>query len=330
MKRRTFMNLTAGAASAVALPVLAQGKEKVSLLLNWYLYSEHSPFFLGRELGFFDQEGIDLDIQEGRGGGVTVQAVAAGSAPFGYADVTTMIKAAAKGAPVTSVGVLLQTSPMALMGFADKNIRTMNDVRGKTVVFTPGDALSQLWPVLLQRSGLKESDVKILAGDAQTKLNAVISGQADLAAGFVMDQAVKLTDATKRPVQSVRFADYGVNVVCSGIIVNKDLPKKNAELVRRFMRAATRSMEAAVADPRASAKAMLKVAPKSGFEESMTGGVRQTTALYNAPGQTGTRPYRVSAKTMEESLQLLIDYGGVDKASAGSVENFYSNDYLPK
>src|SRR5206468_1293005 len=85
-----FAALTAPAASA-------QGKDKVVLLLNWYVYSEHAPFFLGKERGYFDQEGIDLDIQEGRGSGVTVQAVAAGTATFGYADVPTMIKAASKG-----------------------------------------------------------------------------------------------------------------------------------------------------------------------------------------------------------------------------------------
>ena len=75
-------------------------RTRSSLLLNWYTYSEHAPFYLGKERGYFDQEGIDLDIQEGRGSGVTVQAVAAGTATFGYADVPTMIKAAAKGAPV--------------------------------------------------------------------------------------------------------------------------------------------------------------------------------------------------------------------------------------
>src|SRR5690349_1286110 len=112
---------------------LAQGKEKVVLLLNWYTYSEHAPFYLGKERGYFDQEGIDLDIQEGRGSGVTVQAVAAGTAAFGYADVPTMIKAASKGAPVTAVGVALQTSPMSVMGFEEKNIRKPEDIKGKTV-----------------------------------------------------------------------------------------------------------------------------------------------------------------------------------------------------
>src|SRR6266581_5193114 len=211
-------------ALALALPAaaMAQGKDKVVLLLNWYVYSEHAPFFLGKERGYFDQEGIDLDIQEGRGSGVTVQAVAAGTATFGYADVPTMIKGASKGAPVTAVGVALQTSPMAVMGFADKNIRKPDDIKGKTVAVTPGDSMSQIWPLFLKKTGLKETDFKTVAGDAQTKLNAVMNGQADLLLGYVMDQAIKLQDATKKPVYPIRFADYGVNMISSGIIINSE------------------------------------------------------------------------------------------------------------
>src|SRR3984893_5605744 len=152
--------------------VQAQTKEKVVLMLNWYVYSEHAPFFLGKERGYFDQEGIDLDIQEGRGSGVTVQAVAAGTATFGYADISTMIKAASKGAPVTAVGVALQTSPMSVMGFADKNVRKPEDIKGKIVAVTPGDSMSQIWPLFLKKTGLKDTDFRQVAGDAQTKLNA--------------------------------------------------------------------------------------------------------------------------------------------------------------
>src|SRR6266516_3370510 len=188
--------LLAALASIAALPAKmppaasAQGKDKVVLLLNWYVYSEHAPFFLGKERGYFDQEGIDLDIQEGRGSGVTVQAVAAGTATLGYADVPTMIKAASKGAPVTA-----------------------------------GDSMSQIWPLFLKKTNLKDSEFKQVAGDAQTKLNAVINGQADLLLGYVMDQAIKLQDATHKPIYPIRFADYGINMVSSGIIVQKDLLK---------------------------------------------------------------------------------------------------------
>src|ERR1044072_8786062 len=216
MKRLTF--LAAGLFALSASPAFAQGKDKVVLLLNWYVYSEHAPFFLGKERGYFDQEGIDLDIQEGRGSGVTVQAVAAGTATFGYADVPTMIKAASKGAPVIAVGVALQTSPMSVMGFADKNIKKPEDIKGKTVAITPGDSMSQIWPLFLKKTNLKESDFKVVSGDATTKVNAVINGQADLLLGYVMDQAIKLQDATQKQVTPIRFADYGVNMVSSGMI----------------------------------------------------------------------------------------------------------------
>src|SRR5215813_10442966 len=198
-RRRLIHALTSAlvvAPAVFAAPVRAQAKDKVVLMLNWYTYSEHAPFYLGKERGYYDKEGIDLDIQEGRGSGVTVQAVAANTATFGYADVPTMIKAAAKGAPVKAVGVALQTSPMSVMGFTEKNIRKPEDLKGKTVATTPGDSLSQIWPLFLKKAGLKESEMQILSGDAQTKLNAVISGQADALLGYVMDQSMKIKDAT--------------------------------------------------------------------------------------------------------------------------------------
>jgi NitT/TauT family transport system substrate-binding protein len=314
---------------ALAAPVAAQTKDKVVLLLNWYTYSEHAPFYLGKERGYFDQEGIDLDIQEGRGSGVTVQAVAAGTATFGYADVPTMIKAASKGAPVTAVGVALQTSPMSVMGFADKNIRKPEDIKGKTVAVTPGDSMSQIWPLFLKKTGLKDDDFKQVAGDAQTKLNAVMNGQADLLLGYVMDQAIKLQDAKQKPVYPIRFADYGVNLVSSGIIVQKDFVKSKPDVVKRFMRAATRSLEEAAKNPEAAVDAMLKAQPKSGVKETALIGMKNTAALYKGPDNPNDRPFKVGAKNMTETMALLVEYGGLDKASAGKAEDYYTNDYLP-
>ncbi|TMH36053.1 MAG: nitrate ABC transporter substrate-binding protein, partial [Betaproteobacteria bacterium] len=74
MKRRALIQtLTAAAlAAGLVVPAQAQTKDKVVLMLNWYVYSEHAPFFLGKEKGFYDAENIDLEIQEGRGSGVTI------------------------------------------------------------------------------------------------------------------------------------------------------------------------------------------------------------------------------------------------------------------
>ena len=326
---RRFIVFVIVACAFFAGPAFGQAKEKVVLLLNWYTYSEHAPLYLGKERGYFDQEGIDLDIQEGRGSGVTVQAVAAGTATFGYADIATMIKAASKGAPVTAVGVALQTSPMSVMGFAEKNIRKPEDIKGKIVAITPGDSMSQIWPLFQKKTGLKETDFRQVAGDAQTKLNAVMNGQADLLLGYVMDQAIKLQDATHKQIYPIRFADHGVNLVSSGIIVQKDFLKSKPDVVRRFLRATTRSMEEASKNPEAAVDAMLKAQPKSGVRETALVGVKNTVALYHGPDNPKDRPLRVGAKNMAETLQLLVDYGGLDKASAGKPEDYYTNDFLP-
>src|ERR1700677_218087 len=107
----------------------AKAADKVVLMLNWYVYGEHAPFYYGKAKGIYAAEGIDLEIQEGRGSAATVQAVAAKTADFGYVDVPTMMRATVKGAPIIATGVLLQTSPMSVMGFADKNIRKPEDIK---------------------------------------------------------------------------------------------------------------------------------------------------------------------------------------------------------
>jgi NitT/TauT family transport system substrate-binding protein len=330
MKLRHLAALALSLLALAAPPALAQGKDKVVLLLNWYTYSEHAPFYLGKAKGYFDKEGIDLDIQEGRGSAITVQAVAAGTAQFGYADVPTMMKAASKGAPVEAVGVALQTSPMSVMCFADKNIRKPADLKGRTVAVTPGDSMSQIWPLFLKKTGIKDSEFKTVAGDAQTKLNAVINGQADCLLGYVMDQAIKLQDATHKDVYPIRFADYGVNMVSSGIIVQKDWLKSHEDLTRRFLRAAQHAMEDAAKDPAAAVDAMLAAKPKSGVRDTAVIGMKETARLYKGPDNPNDAPLKVGAKNMAETLELLVEYGGLEKSQAGKPENYYTNAYLPK
>ena len=57
---------------------------------------------------------------------------------------------------------------------------------------TPGDSPSQIWPLYLKINHISPDQFKTVSGDAKTKLNAVISGQADLIIGYVMDQNIKM------------------------------------------------------------------------------------------------------------------------------------------
>src|ERR1700722_12891279 len=165
--------LATGVIGTILAALPARAADMAVLMLNWYVYGEHAPFYYGKAKGLYAAEGIDLEIQEGRGSAATIQAVAAKTANFGYVDVPTMMRAAVKGAPVIATGVLLQTSPMSVMGLAEKKSRKPEDIKGKTVAITPADSMTQIWPLFLKKTGLKESDFHTVAGDGQTKLNAV-------------------------------------------------------------------------------------------------------------------------------------------------------------
>ena len=303
--------------------------DKVTLMLNWYVYGEHAPFYYGKEKGYFKDGGIDLEIQEGRGSATVTQVVAAKTVQFGYVDVPTMMRAAVKGAPVIAVGVALQTNPMSVMGFAEKNIRKPDDIKGKTVASTPGDSMSQIWPLFLKKTGLKESDFKTVSGDAVTKLNAVINGQADLLLGYVMDQSMKIKDATGKDVFPIKFADYGINLVSSGIIAHKDFVKENPDLVKRFMAAATKSVEEASKHPKDAAQAILNANPKGGRIETLTQGFELTIPLYRDPSGKKSQPFDVTNNNMKDTVDVLVEYGGLEAKAKDEFKTYYTNQYLP-
>ena len=315
---------------AILITVPAMAADKVTLMLNWYVYGEHAPFFYGKEKGIYAKHGIDLTIEEGRGSGTVTQVVAAGTVPFGYVDVPTMMRAAVKGAPVVSVGVALQTTPMSVMGFVDKNIKKPDDLKGKTVATTPGDSMSQIWPLFLKKTGLKETDFKTVSGNATTKLNAVINGQADVLLGYVMDQSMKIKDATGKDVYPIKFADYGINLVSSGIITNTAYLKGHEDLVRRFMAASVEAIKESSQHPKEAAQAILNANPKGGKIGTLTQGFELTIPLYKDPTGKSTQPLRVSDQNMTETVNVMVDYGGLDAKAKADVKNYYTNAYLPK
>ena len=274
--------------------VPAAAADKVVLMLNWYVYGEHAPFYYGKAKGIYAAENIDLEIQEGRGSAATTQAVAAKTADFGYVDVPTMMRAAVKGAPIIATGVLLQTSPMSAMGFVDKNIKKPEDIKGKTVAITPADSMTQIWPLFLKKTGLKEADFNTVAGDGQTKLNAVINGQADLLLGYVMDQSMKIKDATGKDVYPIKFADYGINMVSRAWSPTPTTSRPIADLVKRFMSATTKAVEAAEKDPKGAAQSILDANPKGGKIETLTQGFELTIPLYRTAETKGKRPFQVT------------------------------------
>jgi len=303
-------------------------RQKVTLMLNWYVTSIHAPMILGLEKGFYADEGIDLEIQEGRGSSPTVQAVAANNVTIGFADMTTMMGLVAKGAPVIAIGAALKRSPTSVVGLAEKGIDHPDKIKGKTIAMTAGDSPSLAWPLLLERNGLSDSDYKSVNGDARTKVNAVITGQADALLGFAMDQGPQIEAATGKPFTYMLFADFGVNSINTSFVVHRKMMEDNPDLLRKFMAATSRSFDYMLENFDEAVDAMHKAYPDAGTREGLATGLRTALPFFKASDDDPLPPLRVTQAQVEETIETMIAIGLLAETDRDATK-YYTDIFLP-
>ncbi|MDF2807612.1 MAG: sulfonate transporter substrate-binding protein [Cellulosimicrobium sp.] len=265
------------------------GLTEVTVTLNWVPYGEHAPFYYGVEQGIFEEEGIDLTIQPGNGSGNTVQQVAQRNTDFGWADTPPLANAISSGMPVRSVGVFLQTGPSSVEFFADQGIAEPADLVGKTVGGTPGDAMYGTFPAWLELNGVDPADVTVVNVDAAGKIAALIEGKVDAIQGFHHDQAPTIENQTGEEVDALPFADFGMNLLGTGLVANEALVADDPELVEAMVRATSRAFLAASEDPDAAVAAMAAGAEQAPDEAVLAAQLAATIELLNlqdapAPG----------------------------------------------
>jgi NitT/TauT family transport system substrate-binding protein len=81
----------------------AHAGQSINLILNWTPAADHSPFYYAKAQGWYEKAGIDLSIEVGKGSGVSSLKVGSGGAPFGIADLATMLVARGKGADAVAL-----------------------------------------------------------------------------------------------------------------------------------------------------------------------------------------------------------------------------------
>ena len=283
------------AASADGAPIVpAAAADKVVLMLNWYVYGEHAPFYYGKAKGIYAAEGIDLEIQEGRGSAATTQAVAAKTADFGYVDVPTMMRAAVKGAPVIATGVLLQTSPMSVMGFADKNIRKPEDIKGKTVAITPADSMTADLAAVPEEDrpeGKRFQDRRRRRPDqAQRRDQRPGRSPARLCHGPVdEDQGRHRQGRLSDQVRRLRHQHGLLGHHRQHRLCQSPTPISSSASCRRRPRRSRPPRRSR----RRAAQSILDANPKGGKIDTLTQGFELTIPLYRTPETKAKRPFQV-------------------------------------
>jgi NitT/TauT family transport system substrate-binding protein len=266
MKRRIFIGSLALAAAVVAgSPVQAQ-TQKFPFRLNWTLYGEHAPFFVARDKGFYREEGLEVEIQEGSGSTTVSQLVANATSPVAYVDAATMMRGVGAGMPIKAVGVTLQQSPMAFIYRADAPRPTkISEIKGSRIAITAGDASLAIFTAFMGKLGMKVEDVQMITvANPAAKEQAVLNKQADALLGYFMDQGPRMQLQTGVKMGWTRLYDMaGVTTLSSAIIANNDWLKdaKNQDALRRFLRASQRGWEYSNRNRAEAAEIFRKAAP---------------------------------------------------------------------
>lgn len=304
---------------------LAAAQDAVSLRLNWYLGGLHVPYYYGKEMGFFKQEGIDLTINEGRGSGNTVQVVAAGSDTFGMADSSSLITTASKGADVKSVMSLLNSTGFSVVSLASTGIKTPKDLEGKSFAVSPGDPLGQLFRALAAHNKLDMDKIRFVQVDPAAKVVAVLEKKVDALLGGADDQYFLIKYKGQEPA-ALRYADHGANIVGMTILTTGATIKNKPDLVRRFVRASVRSWEEAKKSPNAAVDAAMKVKPDLNRQSTMDQ-MMVDFELLDSPNSKGKVGMGAKAD-WDQTIALLRQYR--DLSTSEPWTTFHTNEFLPK
>lgn len=327
MRMGRILGLVTGAvamAGLIAGP--ASAADDVSIRLNWYLVGFHAPIYLGLERGYFEDEGINLTINEGRGSGVSTQVVGARDDTFGIADAGTVMLAASKGIPIRTVMSPMNISPFGVISREDAGIRTPKDLEGKKIAVSAGDALTQLFPAVIRANDLDESSIELVFVDPAGKVVSVLEKKADALLGSADAQFFQIEEKGVKAA-AMNFNDVGVPTVGLTVIAHEDTIENNPDLVSRFVKALQRSFEAGVENPDAAIEAAVKAKPDVSAEALMGQLMVDLELLHSDASREGGIGY-AAEEDWQRTLDLMKEFRELDTDRTAA--SFYTNEFLPQ
>lgn len=301
---------------------------KLDFRLNWTLYGEHAPFFLGVDKGFYLDEGLDVNILEGSGSSTVVKLIGNGTNVIGYADSATMMRGVAAGVPVTAVAVTFQSSPMSFIYRADApRPTTIDEVPGSKVAITAGDASLAIFESCLGKNGMSLDDVNMIqVSNPAAKETAVLEGTADTFLGYFVDQPLRMEKVTGVDMGWSKLVDVcDVNTLSSAIIANKFWLEDNADIVTRFVRASQRAWAYTLENPDEAAEIFAQHADAFDVPLSLAE-IEGSLTLLHTPNSEG-HPIGWSAEEDWLATQdVLTQYAGFTPEE--DINVFFTNDYI--
>ena len=236
----------------VGLAQPAHAAEKLTVLLDWFVNPDHGPLIVAREKGFFEAQGLEVELIAPADPNDPPKLVAAGKADIAVSYQPQLHLQVAEGLPLTRIGTLVATPLNSLVVLEDSPIKSIADLKGRKVGFSVGGFEDALLSAMLSRHGLTLQDITLV--NVNFSLSpSLISGQVDAVIGAFRNFELNQMDIVKKPGRAFYVEEEGVPTYDELILVaHKDSVAKPA--LKKFLDAVTQATQYLVNHPEESWK----------------------------------------------------------------------------
>ncbi len=228
-----------------APPTLRQ----VTLAMSYIPNVQFAPYYVAAAKGYFAEEGLEVVFDYNFETDVLQRAATwpTSGIAFATASGTSTLLARQQGIPVKTVMTLYQKFPIAFFAKEAVGLKSIDDLRGKTVGIS-GNFGESLYGLLAVRYAGKLDETAFTVQEIGfTQAQAVLEDKVEVAIGYAMNEPVLLRQQGER-VDLLRVADI-YNLAANGIVVSERLIAEEPELVRGFVRAALRGLQDTLSNP---------------------------------------------------------------------------------
>lgn len=313
------------AATLTAMSTMAMAAEKVTYLFPAPDFlPAFAPFQLAKGKGYFEEAGLDVTFQVGKGGADVATQVAVGNADMGGGIGDTPIIVRANGLDIRGVALLGGRGLTQFAWRADSGISGPEDLAGKSIgVLSFQDTTYYNLLGVLASAGLTKADADIQAVGAGGIIQLSISGDLDAMSGvpeWIAAVEGAGVEMQQMPVDSVFPA------MAQAIIASDTMIDEKPEVIEGFVGAVIRAIGDINSDPAQAAAEYTQFVPQHQGKEAQIEAIMRAYSTLVYPEGEGQPLGTFDPDRIAQVQQFYLDNEIV--RTAVPVEDLYTNDFV--
>jgi putative hydroxymethylpyrimidine transport system substrate-binding protein len=235
----------------------SDGLERVTLTLDWYPNADHVGIYAAQAEGYFEDAGLEVEIQRPSDPTAVLQLVAAGQSEFGISYENEMTNAAAREVPVRSVMAIMQEPLNSIISLEEAGITVPEDLAGKTVGYAGQSFGVAVLDTVLREVGEDPSSVEKVNVGLDLR-PALISERVDAVVDAYWNIEVVELAQEGFETNVIRLPEVGVpNYNELVVATSESYAEEHPDIVRHFVGALVEGHCYALENPEAARDALL-------------------------------------------------------------------------